>query len=88
MGEVDVVVDETRRVSLTGTPYLAGSALTMPEAVANTVRFTGLALDEVLPMATTIPADFLGISVAGTVTAEWDPDTVTLLISDAPRSLQ
>ena len=29
------------------------------------MRFTGLPLDEVLPMATTIPADYLGIAVAG-----------------------
>jgi N-acetylglucosamine-6-phosphate deacetylase len=88
IGEVEVVVDQTRRVSLSGTPYLAGSVLTMPEAVANTVRFTGLPLEEVLPMATSIPADFLGIPAAGMVTAEWDPDRLTLLISDTARSLQ
>ena len=28
------------RVSLPGTPYLAGSALTLDRAIANTVRFT------------------------------------------------
>jgi hypothetical protein len=52
------------------------------------VRFTGLPLEEVLPMATSIPADFLGIPAAGMVTAEWDPDRLTLLISDTARSLQ
>ena len=61
-----------RRVSLRGTPYLAGSALTLPEAIGNTVRFTGLDVDDVLPMASTVPALYLGIQPAGTVTAEWD----------------
>jgi N-acetylglucosamine-6-phosphate deacetylase len=78
IGDVDVEVGSDRRVSLRGTPYLAGSALTMPEAVANTVRFTGLPLDEVLPMATTIPARAMGMTTAGRVTAEWDAGTFAL----------
>lgn len=82
IGDVEVEVGADRRVSLRGTPYLAGSALTMAEAVANTVRFTGLALDEVLPMASTLPASYLGIDVAGQVTAEWDPDRFTLQITN------
>ena len=60
------------RVSQPGTPYLAGSALTMDRAIANTVRFTGLPIDAVIPMASTIPAAFLGMTTAGTVTADWD----------------
>ena len=78
LGDMDVEVGADRRVSLRGTPFLAGSALTMSEAVANTVRFTGLAMDDVLPMASTQPADYLGIEVAGHVTAEWDPDRFVL----------
>lgn len=66
------------RVSLPGTPYLAGSALTMDRAIANTVRFTGLPIDEVMKMASTIPADYLGLATGGTVTADWDPDTAAL----------
>jgi N-acetylglucosamine-6-phosphate deacetylase len=60
-------------VSLSGTTYLAGSALTMPEAIGQAVRCTGLPLDEVLPMATTNPAAYLGIAPEGTVSGEWDP---------------
>ena len=30
------------------------------------------AVDDVLPMASTVPALYLGIQPAGTVTAEWD----------------
>jgi N-acetylglucosamine-6-phosphate deacetylase len=72
IGEVDCVRDADGRVSLPGTPYLAGSSLTLDRAVANTVRCTGLSIAEVLPMASTIPATLLGAATAGTVTAEWD----------------
>ena len=60
------------RVSQPGTPYLAGSALTMDRAIANTVKFTGLPIDAVVAMASSIPAAFLGMTTAGTVTADWD----------------
>jgi N-acetylglucosamine-6-phosphate deacetylase len=59
------------RVSLPGTPYLAGSSLTLAGAVANTVRFTGLPLNAVAAMASTIPARYLGMTTRGTVTADW-----------------
>jgi N-acetylglucosamine-6-phosphate deacetylase len=82
IGALDVDVGTDRRVSLSGTPYLAGSALTMPEAIGNTVRFTGLPLSEVLAMASTVPAEYLEIPTAGMVTADWDVDTLTLRIMD------
>ena len=82
IGDVDVEVGAEKRVSLRGTPFLAGSALTMSDAVANTVRFTGLPLEDVLPMASTLPARYLGIDLAGQVTAEWDPDRFTLQITN------
>jgi N-acetylglucosamine-6-phosphate deacetylase len=78
IGELEIEVSADRRGSLRGTPYLAGSAVTVPDAVANTVRFTGLPLDQVLPMATTTPAAYIGFPVAGTVTAEWNPERFTL----------
>lgn len=40
---------------------LAGSALTMIDAVRNTVRLLGAPLDEAARMASTYPADFLGL---------------------------
>jgi N-acetylglucosamine-6-phosphate deacetylase len=67
-----VVLDASGRVSPPGKPWLAGSALTMDRAVANTVKYTGLPLEEVLPMASTRPAAFLGLQPAGEVTANWD----------------
>jgi N-acetylglucosamine-6-phosphate deacetylase len=86
IGGVDCELDEHGRVSLSGTPYLAGSALTLDRAIANTVRFTGLAIEAVLPMASTIPASYLGTATAGTVTADWDPDRGTLEIRNINRA--
>jgi N-acetylglucosamine-6-phosphate deacetylase len=72
IGDVVCESREDGRLSLPGTPYLAGSSLTLDRAIANTVRFTGLPIDVVLPMASTIPALYLGVQTAGTVSAEWD----------------
>jgi N-acetylglucosamine-6-phosphate deacetylase len=71
LGDTECELDGQARVSLPGTPYLAGSALTLDRAIANTVRFTGMPMHEVIPMASTIPAGYLGMETAGTVTAEW-----------------
>ncbi len=75
-----VEVSPEGRVSLVGTPYLAGSALRMEAAVGNTVRFTGLSLEEVLAMASTRPAHYIGIQTAGKVKADWDSETCQLKI--------
>jgi len=80
IGGVRCTLDDTGRVALPGTPYLAGSSLTLDRAIANTARFTGLSIDEVAPMASTIPAALLGTTTAGTVTADWDADACTLRV--------
>jgi N-acetylglucosamine-6-phosphate deacetylase len=72
IGGVGCELGADGRVSLPGTPYLAGSSLTLDRAIANTVRYTGLRLEAVIPMASTIPAAYLGMTTAGTVTASWD----------------
>jgi N-acetylglucosamine-6-phosphate deacetylase len=79
---VECDLDDDGRVSLPGTPYLAGSSLTMDRAMGNAVRFTGLSLDDVVPMASTIPATYLGTSTAGTVTADWDAAACVLRICE------
>ena len=81
LGTLEVELGADGRVSLPGTPYLAGSSLTMDRAIGNTVRYTGLSIEHVLPMASTIPADYLGDPTAGTVTADWDPATSRLNIT-------
>jgi N-acetylglucosamine-6-phosphate deacetylase len=80
IGRVTCELGVDGRVSLPGTPYLAGSGLTMDRAIANTARFTGLSIDEVIPMASTIPASYLGATTAGTVTADWDAEAGELKI--------
>jgi N-acetylglucosamine-6-phosphate deacetylase len=80
IGGVKCELGDDGRVSLPGTPYLAGSALTLDRAIANTVRFTGLPIEMVIPMASTIPASYLGVITAGTVVADWDPGAGELLI--------
>ena len=72
IGGVDCVLGKDGRVSLPGTPYLAGSSLTLDRAIGNMVRFSGLSFDEVIPMASTIPARYLGTSTRGTITCDWD----------------
>lgn len=67
-----VVLSEDGRVSPPGKPWLAGSSLTLDRAVANTVRFTGLPIEDVLPMVSSRPAAYLGDQAAGCVSAEWD----------------
>lgn len=80
LGGVGVELGEDGRVSLPGTPYLAGSSLTMPGAIASTVRFTGLPIGAVIPMASTTPAGFLGTTTAGTIAADWDAEAGELTI--------
>ncbi len=75
LGEVEIERDAAGRVTLPGTSTLAGSALTLDQAVANAVRDTGLSLEEVLPMASTQAAAGLGLAAAGRGWAEWDPAT-------------
>jgi N-acetylglucosamine-6-phosphate deacetylase len=80
IGGVACVLGENGRVSLPGTPYLAGSSLTLDRAIGNTVRFTGLSIDAVIPMASTIPARYLGMATAGTVSAAWEPEVHELRV--------
>src|SRR5206468_3543960 len=80
IGDVEGELAADGRVSLPGTPYLAGSSLTLDRAVANTVRFTGLPIETVARMASTIPAAYLGTHTCGTLTADWDADACELRV--------
>jgi len=80
LGSVKVRLDETGRVAIPGSPGLAGSALAMDRAVANTVRFAGVSLEDALAMATTNPAAYLGVKTAGTLELEWDTEAFALRI--------
>jgi len=56
MGELEVVAGEDGVLRLPGTPYLAGSTLTMDRAVANCARAAGIDLALAVDMATVNPA--------------------------------
>jgi N-acetylglucosamine-6-phosphate deacetylase len=81
LGAVECELAADGRVSSPGSPYLAGSSLTLDRAIANTVRFTGLPIDAVIPMASTTPAAYLGTTTRGRVVADWDAERATLQIS-------
>jgi N-acetylglucosamine-6-phosphate deacetylase len=72
LGGQRVELDAQGRVAAPGAPNLAGSSLTMPVAIGNTVRFAALPLEEVVPMATTRPAQYVGLEPRGRVVARWD----------------
>ena len=80
LGDVVCELGADGRVSLPGTAYLAGSSLTLDRAIANTVRFTGLPIARVIPMASAIPAGLVGMTTAGRVTADWDNASFELRI--------
>jgi len=62
LGDLEVEVGEDRIVRLPGTPYLAGSALTIDEAVSNCARFAKISLASAIKMVTANPAKlFKGI---------------------------
>ncbi|MFN0120661.1 MAG: N-acetylglucosamine-6-phosphate deacetylase [Blastocatellia bacterium] len=80
LGETVVELNANGRVSEPGKPWLAGSALTMDNAVVNTVRFTGLSIHDVWPMASMRPAAYMRLPTPASVTAEWDELTGQLTI--------
>ncbi|MCC7010324.1 MAG: amidohydrolase family protein [Acidobacteria bacterium] len=80
LGDLEVEREASGRVGLPGTPYLAGSSLTMDAAIGHVVRVTGCTLDRILPLATTQPAALVGLEPAGTVSADWDATRGTLTV--------
>jgi N-acetylglucosamine-6-phosphate deacetylase len=58
---------------------LSGSTLTMDRAVRNMMKFTSKPLEEILPMATSVPASEMGIAgFKGTLKPGYDADLVLL----------
>ena len=83
-GEVITAVDGVVR---NAAGALAGSALDMATAVRNCVQLLGLPLDEAARMASTYPADFLGLGGrCGRIAAGLQADLVLLDESLAVRS--
>ena len=75
-GEVITVRDG---VCQTAQGVLAGSALDMASAVRNTVQLLGLPLADAVRMASTYPADFLGLGTShGRIAAGYHADLVVM----------
>lgn len=55
LGDLEVEVGEDRVSRIPGMPYLAGSSLTMDEAIINCARFAGITLASAIAMATVNP---------------------------------
>ncbi len=91
LGNVEVEVSEARRVCLPGTPYLAGSALEMQDAIGKTVAYSDATLADALQMASTNPAELLGVAdrigslavghAADLVLFDWDEKLKTLAVA-------
>lgn len=82
-GGVVLVTDAVALEAVGGAPRLAGgtlagSCLTMDEAVANVVRFAGVTLEDAVRAASTNPADVLGEGGRGRIAVGGRADLVAL----------
>ncbi|MFU8887846.1 MAG: N-acetylglucosamine-6-phosphate deacetylase [Trueperaceae bacterium] len=77
-GEVELLA--SGRLTLRGTPYLAGSASSLADGVAHAVRDAGVAVEDAWAMVSTTPARLLGLEERGDLTlALVAPDGVRVL---------
>jgi N-acetylglucosamine-6-phosphate deacetylase len=76
LGDHAVVVDDTSARLEDGT--LAGSILTMDEAIRNMMTFTGCSLADAVHMATVTPARLLGLDRKGMIAPGFDADLAVL----------
>ncbi|MCF3649413.1 N-acetylglucosamine-6-phosphate deacetylase [Synoicihabitans lomoniglobus] len=80
IGHVPVQLNAARKVTQIGATNLAGSALTLDDAVTRTCAWCDLSLQVVWPLASLRPAAAIGLEPTGTVTIEWDASTYALTI--------
>ena len=84
LGGREVIVDAATSRLADG--RLAGSILTMDQAVRNMIEFTGCSLAQALMMASTTPACVLGLARKGRIAAGCDADLIVM--DDALRVAQ
>jgi N-acetylglucosamine-6-phosphate deacetylase len=80
LGPLEVELSPEGRVWSPTSGTLAGSALLLPDGVANFCRFTGVPIEAALPLASTGPATYLDETPRGTLDLDWDPSTATLQV--------
>jgi len=77
-----VTLSPEGRISLSGTPYLAGSALDLASALPRVMAFAKLTLADAVTMASANPARLLGVE-AGTLASGGPADLVLMRIGDS-----
>jgi N-acetylglucosamine-6-phosphate deacetylase len=83
-GRVDL--DSNGRLSLAGTPYLAGAVLPLKDGIARANSMAGISLSDSIRMATVNPGRFAG--GAGVLEAGMPADLVQFSIEDGGMGLQ
>jgi N-acetylglucosamine-6-phosphate deacetylase len=81
LGELEIERDAAGRVTLPGEGKLAGSSLTLDQAVGRAAREAGVTIEEALAMASGRPAAAMGAAPSGRVVGEWDEQTRTFVLS-------
>ena len=76
----DVTVESDGRLTLTGTPFLAGSGVALDECLDWTVRHTPVTLADAVAMATANPARLLRLADRGTLRPGAAADLVLLTV--------
>lgn len=84
-GRVELAGD--RRLSIVGTPYLAGSAVGLADCIAGAVRHGGVTLAQAIQMASTNPNNLLG-RAGGTVRVGVPADVFTFTYDTGAARLQ
>lgn len=78
LGELEVVADPSGRVAVPGSLTLAGSSLTMPQAVGLASLWASLDMGVAWAMASTQPAHYLGLPTRGEASVRWSHDGATV----------
>lgn len=74
LGGLDVVAEPSGRVAVPGSLTLAGSSLTMSAAVGHACRWAGVDVGVAWAMASTQPAEYLGLLPRGEAQVTWNDD--------------
>jgi N-acetylglucosamine-6-phosphate deacetylase len=74
LGDLEVIASPSGRVAAAGSLTLAGSSLTMPQAVGNTYRWAALDMGVAWAMGSTLPAAYLEMAPRGESHVVWNDD--------------